>query len=89
MQAVTFNFLICLKSSGTDKPHFIAGVLFMSEKFCNTRGQEITFTDDGIIFAMPSLSSEELIPYGRIKDIKVTKELMEEKRDELLGIIRK
>ena len=47
----------------------------MSEKFCNTRGQEITFTDDGIIFAMPSLSSEELIPYGRIKDIKVTKEL--------------
>lgn len=47
----------------------------MNEKFCNTRGQEITFTDDGIIFAMPSLSSEELIPYGRMKDIKVTKEM--------------
>jgi len=41
----------------------------MNEKFCNTRGQEITFTDDGIIF------SDELIPYGRMKDIKITKDL--------------
>ena len=50
----------------------------MNEKFRNSRGQEITFTDDNIIFGAPSILNkgevfEECIPYGRIKNIKFAK----------------
>lgn len=49
--------------------------LVMNEKFSNTKRQEMEITDDAIIFINTELEVKHIIPYGRMKDVKLTKTL--------------